>query len=101
MPGDAEVTEHGVGFPTAKKLDDVRVDASAEEGGGTAGAEAARTEQFGGDAGEVLNGGGGVAQGVGDELGFGELRVAGPIEVGADWSFGEAGVRTEVRGDTS
>jgi hypothetical protein len=99
MPGDAEVSEHGVGFPTAKELDDVRVDASAKEGGGTARAEAARTEQFGGDAGEMLNGVGGMTEGVGDELGFGDLWFASPIVVGANGRFGEAGVRTKVRGD--
>jgi hypothetical protein len=93
MPGDAEVSEHGVGFPTAKELDDVRVDASAKESGGTARAEAARAEQFGVDAGEVLNGASRVTEGVGDELGLGDLRVAGPIIVGADGSVGEAEVR--------
>lgn len=38
---DAQVAEHGVGFPAAQQLDGVLVDVGAEESGGSAGAEAA------------------------------------------------------------
>jgi len=42
---DTEVTEHGVEFPAAQEFDGVRVNAGTEQSGGTAGAEAAGTEQ--------------------------------------------------------
>ena len=63
----AEVAKHGIGFPLAQVLDDVRVDAGAQEGGGPARAEASGADEEGVNAGEVLDVDGGVAQGVGDE----------------------------------
>ena len=41
----AEVAEHGVGFPSSQELDDVRVNAGAQEGGGPTRAEASGAEQ--------------------------------------------------------
>ena len=67
---DAEVSKHGVRLPASQELDGVRVDPGAEEGGGSARPEGAGLEESGRDAGGLLEPGGGVAQGGGDELGF-------------------------------
>ena len=64
---DAEVAEHGVGFPTAEQLDGVRVNASAEEGSGAAGPEGAGADEVGVDAGCVFDGVRSVAEGIGHE----------------------------------
>ena len=56
----AEVAAHGIGLPVAEKLDDVRVDAGAQEGGGPARAEASGTDEEGVDASEVLDVDGGM-----------------------------------------
>ena len=64
---NAEVTEHGVGFPTAKELDDVGVDVGAQEGCGPTGANAARREQVRSDARGGCEVGRRVAESVGDE----------------------------------
>ncbi len=68
---DAEVPEHGVGFPAPHEGDVVRVDVGAHEGGGTAGAERASADELGFDvcaAGERV---GCMAEGVGHEDGLG------------------------------
>ena len=58
---DAEVPQHGVGFPTAKEHDGVLVNVGAEQGGGAARTEGASAEERAVDARDVLNGITGVA----------------------------------------
>ena len=64
---DAEVAEHGIRFPAAKELDGILVDASAQEGRGSAGAEAAGTQEDWVDTCFVVDKGGSVPEGVGDD----------------------------------
>lgn len=58
---DAQVAEHGVGFPASKELDGVLVNPGAEEGSGSAGAEAAGRQKGGVNAQGVAEVGGAVA----------------------------------------
>jgi len=67
---DAEVAEHGIGFPAAKKLDGVTVDSGTEEGGGTAWSKGASTDEGWFDSRGGFNFFGGVTEGVGDEFGL-------------------------------
>ena len=62
----AEVEEDGIGLPPAQGLDGSLVNAGYEQGGGTAGAEAVGLNLVGRDVGDVLDGGGGSSQFVGD-----------------------------------
>ena len=80
---DAKVAEHGVGFPAAEELNGVLVDAGAEEGGSSTGAEAASAEEPGGDAGLWCDMGGSVAKRVGDDGGFEHFEVSVGVAVGA------------------
>ena len=64
---DAEVDEHGIGFPAAEQFDGVLVDVGAEQRGGAARAEAAGAEQGGINAGEMAKSGGTGAKGGGHE----------------------------------
>ncbi len=75
---DAQVSEHGVRFPSAEELDVVRVDVGAEEGSGPTRSERASAEKVGLDASGGLKGSGGVPQGVGDEGRFGVVPT--PVE---------------------
>ena len=63
---DAKIAKHGVGFPAAKELDSILVDASAKERGGPTRAKGAGREKVEGHAGLVLDRLGSVPQGVGD-----------------------------------
>lgn len=63
---DAQVAEHGVGFPAPKELDGVFVDVGTEERGSSTWAETAGGEQCRVDAGERSDGFGGVAESRGD-----------------------------------
>ena len=47
---DAQVAEHGIGFPSSEELDGVFVDASIEESSGTTRAQGAGTDHEGVDA---------------------------------------------------
>ena len=67
--GDPEVAEHGIGLPAAQEVDVVGVDASTEEGGGAAGAEAARADPVRINARGILEFGCGVSKSIGDVLG--------------------------------
>ena len=51
---DAEVTEHGIGFPTAEELNVVLVNACTEEGSGASGTEGAGADEVGVDASDRL-----------------------------------------------
>ena len=64
--GDAEVSEHGVGFPAAEQFDDVGLDISAEESRRPAGPEAAGADESGFDPGNGFEGASGVAESVSD-----------------------------------
>jgi hypothetical protein len=65
---DPEVAEHGIRLPSAQELDVVGVDAGAQQGGGSAGAEGAGAEEVRRDARGRLEERGGIAEGVGDVL---------------------------------
>ena len=73
---DAEVAEHGIRFPVAKELDGVLVNASTQEGRGTARAEAAGTQEDWVDTGFVLDKSGGMAEGIGDNRRLDEFELA-------------------------
>ena len=63
---DAKIAKHGVGFPAAKELDGILVDASAKKRSGPTRSKGAGGEKVEGHAGLVLDGLGSVAKGVGD-----------------------------------
>ena len=84
MGSHTEVTQHGVGFPAAEKLDDVGVDTRAEEGGGPTGAKAPGADEARGNAGGRGEAGGGTPKGGGDETWGDALRAAGDVVVGVD-----------------
>ena len=84
MGSHTEVTQHGVGFPAAEKLDDVGVDARAEEGGGPTGAKAHGADEARGNAGGRGEGCGGTPEGGGDDTWRDALGAAGDIVVGVD-----------------
>lgn len=61
---DPQVAEHGVGLPAPEELDGIGIDASTEEGGSAAGAKRAGADQFGVDAGRLMEGLGRNAEGL-------------------------------------
>jgi hypothetical protein len=67
---DADVAQHGIGFPATKEHDGVLVDIGAEQSGDSTWAERAGTDELGVDAGASVAGVGGMAQGVDDESWF-------------------------------
>ena len=83
---DAEVDEHGVGFPGAEQFDGVFVDVGAEQRRGAARAKAAGAEQGGINAGETKSGGTG-AKGGGHE-GVADVVPGGVVVVGVERSLG-------------
>jgi hypothetical protein len=99
MCSDAEVAEHGVGFPSSDELDDVGVDAGAEERGSATRAKAAGGEELGEDAGAGGECPGGVAKGVGDETRGGGMLLPAPIPVGVDGRVRGRGVGPDVGAD--
>jgi hypothetical protein len=66
----AEVAGHCIRFPAAKEHDGILVDIGTEQGGGSARAEGASADELGINASAAVAGGGGMAQGVGDESRF-------------------------------
>jgi len=91
---DAEVAEHGVGFPPADEFDEVGVDVGTEHGGGATRAEAADGEAIRRDAGGGLDGGSGGAQGDGGH-GCGDHVPCALVE----WAVRAFAVGTEVAAD--
>ena len=67
---DAQVTEHGVGFPAAKQHNSFCADVGTEEGGRAAGAEGARGDLLCEEARVALMQAGGVSESVGHVGGF-------------------------------
>ena len=99
VSSDAEVTEHGVRFPAAEEVDDVGVDVGAEEGSGSAGAEAASAEETRVDSSGDLQVGGCQAQGSGDVCRLDGARVVGTRPVSVERSAGVVGVVEDVAAD--
>ena len=101
---DAQVAEHGVGFSAAQELDSIFVDAGAEEGSGPSRAKGAGREKVKGHAGFVLDGLGGVTQGVSDMsrwCGVPRAVVCVRVEIVIDWSVRVGLVFEEAKGDSS
>ena len=95
-----EIKEDGIRFPPAQGPDSSLVNAGDEQGGGTAGAEAVGFNLIGRDIGDVLDGGSGSAQFVGD-LGGGDVAwLAMAVIVGVEWSVWRGSMVTKVE-DTS
>lgn len=94
--GNTEVAEHGIGLPAAEQLDDVGVDVGAQKGCGATRAEAAGTEQARVDAGGGGERRGGVAEGVGDELGTGGVLATSAVPVVVEAGGRVGGVRSDV-----
>jgi hypothetical protein len=59
---DAEVAQHGIGFPAAQEHDGVLVDIGAEQSCSSPRAERAGADELGTDAGAAVAGVGGMAQ---------------------------------------
>ena len=101
---DAEIAEHGVGFPATEELDGVLVNASAKEGGRSPWAKGAGRDEVEGHASVVFDGLGGVTEGVGDvsrrcSVPRSVVRVR--IEIVVDGCFRCGGLGEEAECDTA
>jgi len=80
-------------------VDDVGVDVGAEEGSGSAGAEAASAEELRVDPSGGLQGGGSLAQGLGDVCRLDGAKLVGTRPVRVEGSAGVVGVVADVAAD--
>ena len=90
---DAEIPEHGVGFPAAEQHDGVAVDVGTKEGSGSAWTERASADEVGVDSSDLLRAFSSVSEGCGDEAGFDGVpftffgvRVVEHVEWSGRWS---------------
>ena len=91
-----EIKEDRVRLPVAKGADGGFVDAGDKEGGGTPGAEAVGFDAFGGDVGDMVDGGGSPVEFGSNVMGGYVVRVAGGVIVMIEGSFGGGGEGAEV-----
>ena len=76
-----EIEEDGVRLPMAQGMDGSLVDARDEEGGGAPGPEAVGFDAFGGDVGDMVDGGGSAVESGSDVAGRDIVGPAGGVIV--------------------
>ena len=79
---DAQITEHGIRFPSAKELDDILVDVRTEERCGSSGTEATGGERFEVYISKGSKASGGMAKAIGDGIGLDVGQFVGGVIVG-------------------
>ena len=92
----AEIKEDRVRLPAAQSVDGGLVDAGDEEGGGATRAEAVGFDAGRGDIGDVVDSGGGLAEGDRDVTGGDVVRAAGRVIIAIEGSVGGGGEGAEV-----
>jgi len=95
---DAEVDEHGIGFPAAEQFDGVLVDVGAEQRGGAARAEAAGAEQGRINASDVAKIGGTGAKGGGHEV-VADVVPGVVVVIGVQRGLGRGAMEPLMGGD--
>jgi len=96
---NAQIAEHGVGFPSAKELDDILVDVRTEESSCSPGTETTSGERSEVNISEGTKASGGMPEAIGDPVGLHVAECVGGVVVGTERRVGWCIMLAEVFGD--